>query len=275
MIKFNEKLTILHDISGAFTDISNSLLDYTRGVVSISYTTATDCIYIGFEKPINQIYVELDTVASTNSELELKYYNGSGFVDVSGLFDDTKSFERSGFIRWERELAGNVASEINGETRFWYQVKLSTDLNVSLKGINIVFSDDQDLKREVFEIMEMLPNGEASHILTHVAARDEIIQRLNNSGKQKFVDNTGADLSSFDLLDISQVKLASTFLALSKIYFVISDEIDDKYERKFEFYKTQADSIINNMRIDIDIDDDGEKDVGETQTINYGFIKRL
>lgn len=275
MIRYNEKLNILHDVNGTFFDISNNLLDFTRGDESVSYVSATDSIYVGFHKPINSFYAELSAIADDSADMDLSFYNGTDFVEVEGMFDDTNSFKRSGFIRWDRSQTDQVESEVNSMSRFWYRIKLSTDINMTLRGLNIVFSDDQDLKKEFFEIQDHLPDGEVSHIMTHVAARDEIVQRLNNSGRYKTIGEEKKDIASFDLLDISQVKLASVKLSLSKIFFSISDDPEGNYRSKSEKYKSESDMIINSMYISIDTDDDGVEDSSERVKLNYGFIKRL
>lgn len=275
MIRYNEKLDVIFSDNGVFSDKSNNLLDYSRGFEDFSYISSEDFIFIGFYKPINTVYVEMNAVSPDSESITLEYFNGSSYVGCEGLYDDTDGFTRSGFLRWNRGQSEESEAVVDGSTKYWYRLSLSGDTSFSIKGLNIVFSDDQDIKREVFEIDKFLPKNETSHILTHVAARDEIIQRLNNSGRAKHVGNEKYDITSFDLLDVSQVKLASTKLAIAKIYHAASDEVDDSYYQKYEAYKSEADGIIQNMYIDTDIDDDGVSDIGEKRIkLNYGVIKR-
>lgn len=266
MIKVNEKLTVLHDDNSSFADYSNEMVDYSRGTASVTYVAAEDSIYVGFEKPISVFYIEMGTVNTTSPSLTLKYYNGTSFTDVDGLHDDTNGLKRSGFVRWDRNQTDEAKTTVNSVETYWYKMDLSIDSSAMvINGLNIVFSDDQDLKRELFEINRYLPSNESSHILSHVAARDEIIQELRADGKYKEDLSTGRlkDITAFDLLDISQVKLASTYLALSKIFFSVSDDSDDIYMEKHNRYRSLYNKSMKTMYLNIDEDNDGISDIEE------------
>lgn len=280
MIKMNEKLTFLFDDFGAFYDYSNVVADYSRGVTgSILFGAGVDYLYVGFEKPINVFYVEFSVPQTDNLTLTGKYYNGTAWTAMDGFYDDTDGFTRSGFVRWNRGQTNEAATTVNSTELYWYQFELDNDVSpdMKIKGLNIVFSDDQDLKRELFEISKYLPSGETSHILSHVAARDEIIQNLNVLGKkkQRAADDWWENISAFDLLDISEVKLASTYLTLSKILFSVSDDIDDIYAAKAQKYREMGMNLVTNMRLKVDVDDDGIYDRSENNTISSGEIVRL
>lgn len=282
MIKINEKLTILHDDNSVFADYSDVLADFTRGTASFTFISAEDSIYVGFEKPINTFYVEMSTANSNDVTMTVKYYNGSTFAAVTNLFDDTDGLQRSGFVSWKRKIDDSNWDEalttINSVEQYWYKVDLSGDSSAMvIKGINIVFSDDQDLKRELFEISNYLPSGESTHILSHVAARDEIIQTINLKGREKKDVDTGylQDITAFDLLDVSEVKLASTYLTLSKIMFAASDTVDDVFFIKHQAYRSMYKNIIDMMDLSVDSDNDGKRDQAERFKFGYGFVTRL
>ena len=282
MIRTNEKLTVLHDDNASFLEYSDELLQYDRDTAAITMVAADDFIYIGFYKAINNIYVEMATANANAATATVKYYNGSAFTAVSNQFDDTKAFTRSGFIRWDRGIDASTnleaATTVNGESKFWYQIAVSADTSAMVfNGLNIVFSDDQDLKRVLYEHGKYLPTGEATHILSHVSARDEIVQTLNLQGKYKVdaVNGYYKDISAFDLLDISEVKLASTYLVLSNIFMSVSDQVDDQYLQKSQIYRNMYNKIINVMKLNVDRDDDGKQDKQERNAINYGIISRL
>ena len=276
MINMNEKLTIFYDDNSVFADYSNILLDYGRGSVSVTVVSAEDKIYVGFYKPINVFYTEMATSNTETCELAVKYYNGSSYVAVDGLYDDSDAFSRSGFIRWNRGQTDEALSTVNSTELYWYEITLDANSSaISFAGINIVFSDDQDLKRELFEISKYLPTGEVSHILSHVSARDEIIQSLNLMGKSKIVSDVKERISSFDLLDVSEVKLASTYLVLAKIMMSVSDQVGDSFIQKSQLYRRMYENIINAIKLTVDSDDDGIKDDHERESINFGLVKRL
>ena len=278
MIRTNEKLTILHDDNSSFAEYSNELLDYSRGSASLTFVTAEDSLYVGFYKPINVFYSDMSTVNANAATMTVKYYNGTAFTACVGLHDDSEALTRSGFTRWDRNQLTEAVTTINSVELFWYKIDLSVDSSAMvINGLNIVFSDEQDLKRVLFEVDKYYPTGETSHILTHAGARDEIVQQLNLTGQSK-VNSAGRelDISAFDLLDISEVKLASTYLVLSMIMMNMSDDIDDIYMNKHSHYLSKYNKIINVMKIRVDSDDDGLDDGNtERENLTFGFIKRL
>lgn len=279
MIKVNEKLDILHDDNGSFSDYTSKAASFGRDSFSFTFTTSEDALYVGFYKPINVFYANLTTANTNTSELTIQYYNGTSFADVAGSYDDTGGFSRSGFIRWDRNQTDEAKTTVNGSEKYWY--KLTIDVTTSaltFSGVNIVFSDDEDLKRELYEISDsgFYPGSEATHILSHVAARDEIIQELRADGRYKEDFNTGRlkDITSFDLLDISQVKLASTYLALSKILMAASDAVDDIHMTKSSMYRSLYNKAMQTMYLSIDEDDDGILDRYEELAPNPMMLVR-
>jgi len=277
MIKINEKLNVLHDNNGVFSDLSNDLSSFQRDEAQIEFTSNEDKIYIGFYKPINVFYVEFNNPNINATSLSLNYFNGSSFTEATGFNDDTKGFTRSGFINFERNLLNEESTTVNGVEKFWYELDFSSSTSImDIIGLNIVFSDDQDLKRELYEVDKYLPMGSGSHILSHVSARDEIIQTLNIIGKEKINVETGwgQDITAFDLMEISEVKLASTYLVLSKIMFSASDSTEDVYSQKSSRYETLAMNIVNSTRLNVDLNDDGNKSPIEADVSFGGEIKR-
>lgn len=277
MIKIHEKLTVLHDDNSSFVDFTRECASYDRDTASLTYVAADDFIYVGFYKPINTFYVEFSTANTNAADLTVEFYNGSSYTDVVGLYDDTNGFTRSGFVRWDRGQTSEAAATVNSLEKYWYRLSLDVDSSAMvIGGLNIVFSDDQDLKRELYEYTKYLPSGASSHILTHEAARDEIIQTLNIMGKEKYLSATDIykDITAFDLLDISEVKLASTYLVLAKIFMNVSDEVDDAYLQKSGIYRKKFNDIIQNMRLKVDVDDDGLDDENDRQDNFFGRIIR-
>ena len=221
MININEKLTILHDDNGVFTDYSTECASFNRDEATFAYDFNEDFVYIGFYKPINTFYADVSKSSHSDETLTVSYYNGSSFTPVSGFYDDTTGFLRAGFVRWDRGQADEAKTTVNGTELYWYRVLVNGSVhNFTVTGLNILFSDDEDLKRVFFEYNKFLPEGQSTHVLAHEAARDEIIQQLNIMGKEKYIESTSTfkDITAFDLLDISEVKLASTYLVLSNIF---------------------------------------------------------
>ena len=277
MLRIKNKLTVLHDDNGAFIDHSSAAIDYDRDSFSMALDQSQDYLYVGFYKPINVFYVELETANTNSGTLTGEYWNGTAWTSLEGFFDETASLERSGFMQWDRNQVDEEAVTVDSKELFWYRFRPSvTHSTTTFKGLNIVFADDQDLKKENFEVSEKLPSGESSHILTHVAARDEIIQWLRNNGHSKKDFNTGKlkDITAFDLLDLGQIKLAATYLAMSKILFAVSDEPGDIFQEKSREYRSLYKQAIKTFFLDIDNDDDGIQDTAEKLASNTVYMVR-
>jgi len=79
--------------------------------------------------------------------------------------------------------------------------------------------------------------GDNSFIAYHVASRNEIIQSLRNGGYSKRFDDMAANITKWDILDLGEIRQASKYLALAKICFDISLNVDDKFYSKFRDYE--------------------------------------
>jgi hypothetical protein len=120
--------------------------------------------------------------------------------------------------------------------------------------------------REFFEIdnANVLPPGEVSHISAHVASRDMIIQQLRNMGYVKEDDNSNiSNLTPWDLHDINEIKQAAKYLALSKIFFNLSDSVEDNWWKKYREYHDKFEEAFRLARISLDLNNDGIKDTEE------------
>lgn len=267
MIDPNTKLSILHDEAG-FTDRTNDAADYGRDEFDFAFTAA-GFLYIGFEKPFHAAYVEMNTADDAGASFTAEYHNGTAFTTLDSFQDETKAMSRSGFFRWVNPEDW-AASTVNGTEKYWIRISTDTDFNAATKiqGLSLVFSDDQELKKLFAAVLnsEILPVGYSSHILSHVVARDAIIQKLRNqnyvirensaSGGQKL-------LTMWDLLNIEEIRTAATYKALAQIYFDISDSDADVYFAKYEKYERDFQNLSVWSRLTLDVDNDGEIDPGE------------
>ena len=272
------KLTILLDDNGTFSDLTESLKTYSRDSETVAIVALEDALYIKLHKPIGAVYVEMATVNLNSGTITGQYYNGTVFTDLEGFYDETKHFTRSGFIRWNLYQVDQAETTVNNEGGYWYKFTFSTDLSVTttIQGMNIVFSDDIDLKDEYFEIADLLPSGASSFILKHQAARDEIMQKIRNDGRWKIDLSTGTrnDLNQWDILNFDQIRQASKYLTLSKIFMNISNEVGDTHDLRSSKYHGLYLEAINTFYLDIDEDDDGARDIHEELMGNDSVLVR-
>lgn len=269
MQNLTTKLTVLHDDNSTFVDNSVSAHDFSRDNFSFVYTTSEDFLYVGYRKPISAIYVEMGTANTNAATLTLKYYNGSSFTAVSDFIDETKAMTRSGFVRWTRNLTGEATTTVNSTSLYWYQLSYDATFSAgtTIRGLNIVFADDQDLKTRVPGITSssFLPSGESTHILAHVAARDEIIQKIRNNGEFMQTVSTGEfkEIDAFSLLEVEQIREAAKFKALAVIFEDLTDSPDDIYMVRAKMYEDKFNKAMDMFFLSIDKDDDGLKDRSE------------
>ncbi len=233
-----------------------------------SITLDTDnFIYVGFHKPIKQFYFDFVTANTNASNISIEYYNGTDYTAISTI-DSTKNFLRSGLIQWE-ELSDWESNEIDSDTFYW--LRISTDTLHSAAEYNFIgllYSDDRQLSSENPYILDSnMLMGQANHLQAHAASRDMIIQRLSNKKYQKINSDSQVErITGWDLLDIQEVRQGATFLALSKIYFNLSDSVDDSWSAKSDAYYERFEEQMHLASLTVDVDDDGDTDNAERQS---------
>lgn len=267
MISAAEKLYVFHDDDSSFVDLSQDAADFVRDNFSLTLTTA-DYLYIGYDKPISTVYTEIITPDSGSAGISGEYWDGTAWQPLA-ITDDTKDFSRSGYITWDKSLLDST--EINSQTAYWVRLSTTADSSaMSFRGINLIFADDADLKREFFEIdnANLLPPGEASHVVHHVAARNYIVQRLVNLDYIKYdANNTRVGMTYWDLHEITEIRQAAAFLALAKLFFNISDNPEDTWWAKYREYQDKFEESFKVARLSFDTDDDGLVDDDENLKI--------
>lgn len=262
------KLTVLHDAGGLFSDLSDDATDFIRDSFTFTLTSATDYLYIGYYKPFNTVYSHFDTAAVAAGTFTAEYYNGTAWTALS-LEDQTKGFSRSGFIFWDKSNMAQIS--VDSKSAYYIRLKPTSDLTATVRGINLIFSDDNALKQEFFEIDNetLLPPGETSHLVHHVAARNTIVQMLRNQGYLKVTDGSSVEkqITQWDLMDIHQVRQSAVYLTLSKIFFLLSDSQEDTWWVKYKEYQMKFEDSFRLIRLTVDQDDDGQTDVAETNEL--------
>ena len=108
--------------------------------------------------------------------------------------------------------------------------------------------------------------------MSHVSSRTFILQKLRNTGYIKWNSITRQEnITPWDLLDIFEVKEASIYLTLGKIFFALSDSIDDHYWQKYKEYENKFEETFALARLTLDSDNDGVVDEVE----NVGIVQPI
>jgi len=289
MLKQKDPPKVFHDDNSVFADFSDEALDYARDTFALELSSTQDFLYFGFKKPVNRVYIEMGTVNTNANTLDVEIFDGTNFVDVTDLIDETKGFTRSAFLRFDRirDSRNWQSTTINLVDKFWFRIRPSSDFSAgtTVQGMNIVFSDDQDLKAEYPEILDFISTNETSYILRHQAARDHIIQDLRNAGQYKLriTDAVTGDTEDFirlenidpwDLLESSEVNRWSTYYTLSRIFSNLHSAPDDLWAEKRDEYASLAKTARDMFWVTLDIDDDGIEDSNEKQRFKTAIMIR-
>lgn len=263
---FAEDLSVLHDDNGTFIDNSKEALDYGRDSFVLDLVSANDFLYVGLYKPFKNIYAEMKVLNTNANTLTAEYWDGTSWSSLDNFFDMSRGMTRSGFITWTKNTAWAKTS-VNGDSMYWVRFKPSSDfLNTTeVQGLNIVFADDQDLKNEFSSISAYLTNlSLLSYITYHQSVRDDIIQELRNKGQAKISSSSLSNITKWDILDVEELKRASVYGCLAKIFFELSDNIEDKWYQRYQDYYNKRNSAIELMFLSLDKNDDGIKQVNES-----------
>lgn len=277
MINTKAVLTVLHDDNSVFANYSKEAAEYQRDYFVLPLAATDDALYLGFEKPFSSIFASLKVKNIVASTLTAEYYNSktSAWAALT-ISDDTKGFTRDGFIQWSNDATDWGSVAVNSITNYYIRIKASVTLTTTtaFNGINIVFSDDFDLKEEFPNIDRFLLTGQTSFILFHVATRNQIVQELISRGFIKHdAVNGWQTITPFDLLRINEVRLASLFLTLSKILREASDDPQGNLISKADYYEGKYKEQMLSQALTVDIDNDGKTDeneklIGTSRTVN-------
>lgn len=278
--------------NGAFSDISLNLLNYSGDTSPVAVVAADDKIFFGRVKPFSAIYVEMGVVNTNASIMSVKYYDSDAadFIDVTNLVDETKGFTRSGFVQFKNpasDISGTIwdTTTVNAVVQYWIEITFSANLSAttSIKGINIVYSDDKDMNRVYDGVTNYLRTGTTSGILYHEQARKEIVQALRKDGHFKMrlgaLNNDGmpAQIDEWDFHAIEEINLWSTYLAMSYLFENQSNQVDDNWARLSGKYYLKAQEMKAVYYLTLDTNDDGVIDSNErlgTQNYSGTVIRR-
>lgn len=257
------------------TDYSKKLKDYGTASAAIELQTG-EYIYVGYEKPFNQFFVELETKNSNGGLMTAEYYDGSVWQPLNTLLDESEDFTKSGFFIFDKPYKW-ASTEVDSVLKFYIRLKTDTShsVGVKIKGVAMLLSNDLDLEGVRSNIVSKFNNG-SSWVLKHEQARKDIIQLLRNRGNRK-VSNADknnplateaikfSDINEYDLLAPEQLRQASLYKTLSMIYLdELSDDEGDKWERQGLRYERTFNEMFNLFSLQIDSDDDGLLDDGES-----------
>jgi len=271
-------LDVVHYNGSTNTDLKSTLGDPSSDTATITLDT-DNYIYVGFYKPFGEVYFDFSTANTNDNTITAEYYSDSaGDWTSIDIIDETNGFKRSGFIHWNRPDDEDwEETTYNSEELYWIRFATSaTQSETVYNYAGIVFSDDKSLAlyNPYINDTSMLM-GQSNHLKIHIAARNQIVQRLVKGGHVKY--NTLGNrvrLTGWDFLDKNEIKDAAAYLALSMIYFNLSDNPDDSWQFKSNKYEQLFEQLFNTVIISIDINDDGEIGENERSAVISRHVRR-
>ena len=264
-----EILTVIHNTNNYTSDA----YDYTRDNFAVSYTAA-EFVYIGYRKPFNDIYIEMEAVGTATDGV-FQYYNGTSWVTLNAI-DETRSLTRSGFVLFDKP-SDWASVEVESITKYYIRYSQGVSETLDFKGINTVFANDIDLDEKYNGINKFLRSAYNSFISVHQGVKKHMIQKLRNSGKYKVDSESGwiKDVNEWDLNDRSQLREAGTYYALEFIFANVSDDPEGKFRQLESDYRARGDEAVRVYILSLDKDDDGINDKEEAENIQYKVIKTI
>lgn len=275
-----EQFSVKHN-DGGFVDISNKVYDYGRDEVLLQLKT-TSTLYIGYRKPFNFMYASFIALNDVPNALTVQYHDvtDDALKSVLNLSEETEGFTREGFIKFTRPELNSQATTawkpttVDGEEMFWLVITTDTDHNVLTKvnALGILFNNEQDIIQERSNITSKHAQDERTKtwVVKAQASRDEIVQAIRTQGKKKVTSggilepSRMLDITAFDFLRLDQIRQASKWLSLAKIFQnELSDAADDKWMTLGETFEGKFDDAFDVFLLSLDTDDDGEEDFEE------------
>jgi len=122
MLDMSILLEIKYYNGTTFTNNKIALGQPAANTASITLDT-TDYIYVGYYKPINQVYLDIPTANTNDSIVIIEYWNGTTWTEIEDI-DGTLDLTASGLIQWE-PLSDWAATEVDSNSQYW--TRISTD----------------------------------------------------------------------------------------------------------------------------------------------------
>jgi hypothetical protein len=145
---------------------------------------------------------------------------------------------------------------------------IGTALSFTIITLNPFKNDDNDLNAEVRKIDRYLASGDSSFIAYHVASKNEIIQSIRNSGNVTTdINGVKHQFTPWDILKPDEIRQASKFLTLHKIFFDASDNVKDKSYQRSKDYHSEFGKAFKLFYKTFDKNDDGKVDNNERLAI--------
>jgi len=208
-------------------------------------------------------YKSKDEAAITAVEIDPG--DGAGYIDVYNADSD------NWFLDYQYASAGDKTVQIRVTTD-GSPTNVSTTLTVVTAAADYLFSNDADLVTHEPDILKWVTDGRDSFLNLHRRSQELIMAFLDEKG---LTDSSGDRLTKAAIIDIEETRQWSTFLCLRLIFEGLSNAIDDIYSEKAKRYEKLEQQARNRFILRIDLDGDGDAEVGEGFLLSNVRIRRM
>jgi hypothetical protein len=210
--------------------------------------------------------------ANTNTvTVSISQWDGTSWVAVDDLVDQTNGFKNSGFMSWQNQdewVAKNISPMDSDIELFWIKLTVSGSLSAgtTLQAVLNLFCDDGILRAyypEIISDTRYLPSSRTDFLEQYQAAKDLVVLRLK---QRKLIQNEG------QIIDINDVAVAATHAAAWLILSPIAgnDAVKAMADAALEKFNNELSSLV----LGIDQDKDGIVTEDERSLTSTTFVYR-
>jgi hypothetical protein len=259
MLKQKNFPTVLFHDGATFTDLSLDMLSFGRDSAVVPLLAAAGALYFARFKPFSALYAEVKVPNAVGAFLTLEYWNGTAWTALSNVVDDSDAFSRSGFIQFDtpEDWAETTVNTLSG---YFLKITPSVDLTgtMALQGLNVVFSDDQDLRGIYPSVLNYLDSQETSFILRHENSRDRVVETIRKIGRKSTAGSGKYEsYDAWDFLHIEEVRLWATYLTMENIFSGLQSKDSDMFMEKAKEYRMLAEQARADSFLTLDANNDG------------------
>jgi hypothetical protein len=249
------------------TEVSNKMRTPSGDTIAFNITTA-DALYVGYQEKFSTRHFGFG-VANTNAlTVSVKYWNGTSFVAVEDLVDQTNGLKNDGFISWANQGDWKLKAQTPVEPElYWVKIEVSANASAptTLDSVLNIFCDDFLLRSYYPELItdsRFLPAGRTDFLEQYVAAKELVVLRLKQDGIIR---------EESQIIDVNEVANAAVHATAWIILNPISLDAENRVvvDRAFDNFTRE----LNRVKLDLDFDKDGIIEEQEENKGNF-FIAR-
>jgi len=261
--------------NGTLTDKTASLNNYHANTEELSIVDSEDFLYISSELPLNHLYFDIDSGASTAMTSTVQIYDGNAWSAAVDTIDETNGMTQSGFITWipndekgwGRVDTDNVTalSSITIYGKYWARIAFGSTNTVTLNWLGNLFSDDNSLADKypalnTSETKTSFESGKTTWKEQHIVVAQDIVNNLKSRG---------TILDRAQILERRQLTPPAVHKLAALIFNSFGDAYIDQADRAMSMYR----ETLNQVRLVVDNNASGAMEPSELK-VSKGVLVR-